>query len=237
MHDCDQLLRDGGALVLAVPDKRYCFDVFRPLTTIGEVSEAYFQKRVRHSPATLIDDVLYSVSKPTRFVWSDKNTSDLRLRYSPDDLRNILSRIKETHYIDAHAWCFVPSSFVFIIEKLNNLGLSELGVSHLSKSSDELYQHEFFVVLSRDAQTGQAADVDRFQDIETELREIDTPDRISDRIKNESMLRKLAETLSASVQDERRRADEAERRYGDLVNTKTFRYTAFLRNQYARLRS
>src|SRR6266566_3060251 len=40
LDDCDSLLKKGGVLSLVVPDKRYCFDRFRPLTDVGRVIDA-----------------------------------------------------------------------------------------------------------------------------------------------------------------------------------------------------
>ena len=40
LNDCDSLLKQGGVLSLVVPDKRYCFDRFRPLTDVGRVIDA-----------------------------------------------------------------------------------------------------------------------------------------------------------------------------------------------------
>ena len=40
LNDCDSLLKKDGVLSLAVPDKRYCFDRFRPLTGIARVIDA-----------------------------------------------------------------------------------------------------------------------------------------------------------------------------------------------------
>ena len=40
LNDCDSLLKKGGVLSLVVPDKRYCFDRFRPLTDVGRVIDA-----------------------------------------------------------------------------------------------------------------------------------------------------------------------------------------------------
>src|SRR4029077_17569268 len=40
LNDCDSLLKKEGVLSLAVPDKRYCFDHFRPLSSIGRVIDA-----------------------------------------------------------------------------------------------------------------------------------------------------------------------------------------------------
>jgi hypothetical protein len=40
LNDCDSLLKKAGILSLAVPNKRYSFDHFRPITGIGRVVDA-----------------------------------------------------------------------------------------------------------------------------------------------------------------------------------------------------
>jgi SAM-dependent methyltransferase len=40
-------LSPGGRVILAVPDKRYCFDLLRALSTTGQVIEAHLQRRER----------------------------------------------------------------------------------------------------------------------------------------------------------------------------------------------
>ena len=47
LRDCDTLLAPGGVLVLAVPDKRFCFDLLRPVSTIGQVLQAHVDGRKR----------------------------------------------------------------------------------------------------------------------------------------------------------------------------------------------
>ena len=41
LADVAAVVADGGVLVLAVPDKRYTFDIHRPLTTTGQLLEAH----------------------------------------------------------------------------------------------------------------------------------------------------------------------------------------------------
>jgi SAM-dependent methyltransferase len=41
LEDCEALLRDGRRLSLLIPDKRYCFDLLHPLTTVGTAVEAH----------------------------------------------------------------------------------------------------------------------------------------------------------------------------------------------------
>ena len=49
------LLKPEGVVVLAVPDKRYCFDYFQPPTTTGQVLDAHAKHRQRHSGERAFD--------------------------------------------------------------------------------------------------------------------------------------------------------------------------------------
>ena len=49
------LLKPEGVVVLAVPDKRYCFDYFQPLTTTGQIIESHSELRSRHNRRLAFD--------------------------------------------------------------------------------------------------------------------------------------------------------------------------------------
>ena len=49
LKECDSVLKDGGILSLAVPDKRFCFDHFRALTGISKVIDAHVARLSTHS--------------------------------------------------------------------------------------------------------------------------------------------------------------------------------------------
>ena len=53
------ILRPGGIVILAVPDKRYTFDRFRQLTTVSDLLDAYLRKSRRPSPGQVFDQVAY----------------------------------------------------------------------------------------------------------------------------------------------------------------------------------
>ena len=69
LQDCETLLKPAGRLVLAVPDKRYCFDVLRPLTTVGQALQAYVEKRQRHPAGVLYDHFAYFCEKNGHGIW------------------------------------------------------------------------------------------------------------------------------------------------------------------------
>jgi hypothetical protein len=53
LKDCETLLKQGGILVLAVPDKRRCFDLLQPLTSTGMILQAHAERRVRRKGSPL----------------------------------------------------------------------------------------------------------------------------------------------------------------------------------------
>jgi 2-polyprenyl-3-methyl-5-hydroxy-6-metoxy-1,4-benzoquinol methylase len=76
LNDCDSLLKKEGVLSLAVPDKRYCFDHFRPLSSIGRVIDAARNPQKIHSAGTVAEYFLSLVSRGGRIAWGTSETSN-----------------------------------------------------------------------------------------------------------------------------------------------------------------
>lgn len=145
LRDCEQLLKPEGVLVLAVPDNRYCFDKLRPLSSIGQVVEAAYEKRTRHTMASLFDHAAYYCELNGRGSWLRSEEGEVRIRYPlkhADERRSLHYR---PEYTDNHAWQFTPSSFRLIVEDLHTLGLS--GLREASFAETDLF--EFQTVLAR----------------------------------------------------------------------------------------
>lgn len=123
--DCDSILADDGILSLAVPDGRYCFDHFRPVTGIAKVIDAHFERRTIHSAGTAAEYYLNVVSNRGAIAWGQESESDVyEFVHTPEDARNAMRRISEDRaYVDLHAWCFTPHSFRLLIYDLFILGL------------------------------------------------------------------------------------------------------------------
>lgn len=146
LKECDSLLGEAGVLVLAVPDKRRCFDVFRPLSTTGGVLQAHQEKRTRHIPATAFDHVAYFATIKGQGGWPEGTTGDLRLQHDLDFARQILDRsIVSQEYYDFHAWTFCPSSFRMILQDLHGIGALHLCEDKFRTTPGI----EFFITLSR----------------------------------------------------------------------------------------
>lgn len=145
------LLRTGGVLALAVPDLRYTFDFFRSPSTIGQVLAVHRRGDSRHAPETLFDAMSHSTNVTGVTAWlpgtytpeiSLSSTLDHAWQCYQDDL-------ERQHYIDCHAWCFTPSSFLLLVHELRHLGQIDLAVKSVCTAADHNTGSEFIVQLEK----------------------------------------------------------------------------------------
>lgn len=144
--DCEKILKPDGVLLLVVPDKRYCFDFYRPITSLSKVVDAHYRKDSIHTPGTVAEYYLNVVSKGGNIAWASGYDGEYTFVHTVQDALNGMDLvINQNAYIDVHAWCFVPSSFRLMISDLNSLGLISLREVECFKSEG----CEFYVVLGR----------------------------------------------------------------------------------------
>lgn len=55
LEEVNASLKIGGRLLLVVPDKRFTFDILRPLTTYSEIITAYKEQRRRPGLRSMCD--------------------------------------------------------------------------------------------------------------------------------------------------------------------------------------
>ena len=148
LNDLASCLKPTGMICLAVPDRRFCFDFFRPLTLTDEVLLAFREKRMRHSPETLFRAEAYQGWMNGQAAWQARNdkavmpVGELTKAYS--EYSKACKHNEEQPYVDAHAWIFTPSSFELVILELRMLGLLELKLLNINSSTAS----EFIVQLS-----------------------------------------------------------------------------------------
>ena len=74
LRDCEGLLKPGGVVVLAIPDKRYCFDLFQPISTVGQILQTDLDRRARPTAGSIFDQRAYMTNKDGAIVWLDSDT-------------------------------------------------------------------------------------------------------------------------------------------------------------------
>lgn len=166
--DCDDILKDDGVLSLIIPDKRCCFDHFRPLTGLAQVVDSHLGKRTVHTPGTAVEYLLNIVSKADQIVWTQGSPGDYRFIHSQDEASRALRDAQSSSsYKDYHAWCFVPHSFRLLIHDLHMLGLIPFRELDFFPTEGS----EFFMTLSRKGRGTPCTRLEMLRKIEAELAE------------------------------------------------------------------
>lgn len=232
LQDCEELLKPGGRLVLAVPDKRYCFDTLRPLSTVGQALQAHFERWTRHPPSIHYDNEAYAVhTKSGGIVWIEPDLEDIQLMRQPEAGKRVLDTLSGD-YRDAHGWVFTPASFRYLIKTLQGLGYINLGeVAFYKHPRFQPGMHEFYVCLSKGAPPITDDDLELLKTVQEEIAEI-TPGR-------EPQPAPQPVPMSAEFEAATRRIHELEVAHAAMLNSTSWRITAPLRalkNMLVRLR-
>lgn len=143
------VLKVGGRLSLAFPDKRYCFDIRRPVSTAPELIAAYLEQRTRPS-LTQICGHFYGVSKVNAIdAWSgDVTIENAEYIHDRDKLLGTLKALAARNdYVDVHCWVFDPMSFLATLNELQALLNLPFRVVDLVETPRNFL--EFFVTLER----------------------------------------------------------------------------------------
>jgi SAM-dependent methyltransferase len=146
----DQLadvMRDGAVLSLAVPDKRYCFDIRRRETDPADVVGAWLADSRRPSLATVYDFYARITTVDAVQAWAGAYELD-----GADDNVELglewARKAAASHdYVDVHCWTFTPSSFVATLRTLYRIGLTSFRV--VAFTPTQYGEPEFFCALER----------------------------------------------------------------------------------------
>jgi hypothetical protein len=170
LQDCESLLRPGGSLALVVPDKRYCFDFFKPLTAVGSAVDAHLRPTLFHPPGALLDHTAYATTRDGSIAWSVLQAGELQTQFSDlsDGAVQIEQGTEQSTYFDVHRWIFTPASLALLLDDLAELGYHSLREVGSAPTSG----FEFYLTLSKsDAPAIGESRIERLKKIYAELRD------------------------------------------------------------------
>ncbi|MCQ0988614.1 methyltransferase domain-containing protein [Jiella marina] len=161
------VLRVGGVLNLALPDKRFTGDMRRSVSSLGELVESDFLAPTHPSPRQAFDHSHHSITLQPRQIWSGDTTSATNHRRGGADALSLaIAREKARRASDGandhncHCWVFTPFSFLDLLEGVSRLRLFPFVISQFAAT--EPGGATFFVCLRRDSET----DPDRLERIQ-----------------------------------------------------------------------
>lgn len=154
LKEIAEVLRDGGILSLAIPDKRYTFDLRKEVSTAGKFLEAYLRHQRRPGAADVFDHISLKTIIDLSAVWDGSvNISKL---LPVNDLGKAyelaLDAFNGESYHNVHVHVFTPTSFISIIETFTRIGLVDYRVCEFQPTLP--YTNEFFIQLQRLPRSG-----------------------------------------------------------------------------------
>ena len=155
LTEIGEVLRPGGQLSLAIPDKRFTFDYLRQPTRLSEVLDAYLQRNRRPSPAQIFDYNANAVELDLIAAWEGKvDESSLKhyanLRYA---LERSIESVRDKKYVDSHCWVFTAQSLIGLLLDLLELDLLPYRCVYLYEP--ERYANEMILIMERRSENTQ----------------------------------------------------------------------------------
>lgn len=138
-QECSKVLRESGRVLIAVPDKRFSFDFFRPLSTIGDVLRGHWECRTTHPADVYFQSTNVVCKSHGHPEWVIQHERPHFSFFYDDDRADVLSVAKaiqsgeRNDYIDMHRWVFTPSSFLLILREAISLGLMPFDVEAVDR--------------------------------------------------------------------------------------------------------
>lgn len=146
LREASSVLRPDGLVIMAVPDKRTCFDYYRPVSTLAEMLTAYAEDRDRPSAQQIMEgdsiraeQTAFPLSEDPLNITAMNNLELVHATWQAHLRRGGL----DTSYVDSHCWKFTPSAFRLILNDLIYLDYLSYELLNVSETNG----NEFYVQL------------------------------------------------------------------------------------------
>jgi len=145
LAEVHQILKPGGILSLAIPDRRYCFDYFRSNTRLADVVEAYLVGSRKPTPRQIFDHIASAVKWNGNIAWGvpPVETELVPVHSHLAAWERAKVSLAEDAYWDVHCWVFTDTSFLELFKALVQLNLIEYRIAQFYRTEG----CEFFVSL------------------------------------------------------------------------------------------
>lgn len=144
LHELVSVLRDGGEIRLAVPDRRFTFDYLRRETSAAEVVAAHMHRSRMPTPLAVLDFITHYVDVDKAAMWAGE--IDGTALAPANGLREAVAVATDAMngtYRDVHCWVFTPRSLGLLFAELARGGMLPIECTAFHDTAEGEY--EFFV--------------------------------------------------------------------------------------------
>lgn len=143
------ILRRGGRLAVAYPDKRYTFDLRRNSSRISDIIAAYVAKSTKPTLAQLADHFINAVRVSPQAAWSGAATdNNVPPIHAPEKIIPLLTRLRDSDkYNDCHCWTFADYELPSALEALRQFVTLQFRVVDFIKTARD--SHEFYISIEK----------------------------------------------------------------------------------------
>jgi len=145
LQDCDDVLKPFGEIRLAIPDKRFCFDIDRECSSLSRVLDVHEQGFKTQTIGAVAEYFLKVCKKNGQIAWDINTIGNVEKVHTLIEAQNAIFQTRQGKYLDIHNWVFTLDSFVKIIDDLNKLGYTSLTTTYKA----DTIGHEFFAFLAK----------------------------------------------------------------------------------------
>ncbi|MBV8916239.1 MAG: class I SAM-dependent methyltransferase [Acetobacteraceae bacterium] len=148
LREVREALAPEGQLRLAVPDRRYTFDLLRRESGLADVLDAYLRRARAPLPRAVLEFVLMTREVSAQKAWLGQIDLEA-IRAQTPSVAHALTLAREVlesgRYVDSHCWIFTPRSFAALMEELSIAELLGMGCAEFYDTAP--FDLEFFVAL------------------------------------------------------------------------------------------
>ena len=149
LEQLHSLLNQKGILFLAIPDKRYTFDIARRNTNFIDLLRNYREKIEKPDFYHILEHFYYHKNISAKEVWDKADYSDKvrQQRFSPNDALKHAQKHADEAYADVHCHVYTSDSFQEILHILQDLNLISFSIRNITHPLVD--SNEFHVVLEK----------------------------------------------------------------------------------------
>jgi len=190
LQELASVLKEGGEVRLAIPDRRFTFDYLRRESKLPEVLEAFVSRARVPSAGRVLDAIVYYREVDRNAAWDNqidpaKLPGGHPVSAATDLAKDILSK---GTYHDVHCWVFTPGTFCELMLGLADNGYLEFECASVQDTERDSF--EFFctlrktsdarhVIASWQSAVQERADAAAMSEAERERRQRQLQDRIT----------------------------------------------------------